>query len=707
MTRDHKPSSSDIATPAPAAPSTPDVGIGSAAAATIYRSVAPGPAPSGGGSAVDSALASAGQGDSHPSGATLHTDATAGAAASELNAHAFTAGKDVYFAVGQYKPGTAQGDALLNHELAHVEQGRGVAPPRPGAYKVSSPHDAAEVAATAAESGDGHAGGTAEPGTIHTKPAAKPPAAPADPADKLQEFFDALAASNVGDAKTKWAKLSPASKALMRGKKVKAYPAGLKADPIESVIEIMGKDGLPIVRELKAAFDHVSYVDAILDGAGHDAAYWMPALKANTVYNAWFAKMPDHAALTEPRAAKLDSWMTHATAVPDARKIFEHAYPKLMDKTYYAPGLRTTSWAVGDIKRMWKALQGKLPLAHVQTITGGFNLGTQEKLFTRNAAGALIWAQLGFGWHDPGANVIVMPKVSSNKTGGGTGHDMTGGDVSGVAVAGTKADPKLSHWDGTMLHEIGHGVGSKTDGNKFAETHGDWKGGMAIDVWSKHLFDDAKVTKALPTPPPKTVLPAAEARTFLASEIAGTAYTPPKWTRKDVVAFINAHYAGEKLTQYWLKVKGNTPAYYVDANNHDGGRTYVWLERGGLNYSSYKKDISDNKVSWYSLSSTVEWFAEQYANFYRTGKTGTGADATTKKKLEDIDKMDSTATGGLSAPAPHPGGGAAGGEGAPAPGGAGAAQSADHGSKGGGAPQVAHDEEAAAVAARIRRMTFA
>lgn len=723
MSLDHKPSAPESAAPAAPAPAAPTVG---ASPATIYRSTAPGGGGGGGGAAVDRALGNAGGGAAHPSGAQIHTDEAANAAANELGAQAFTAGKDVYFAVGQYNPGTPQGDALINHELEHVAQGQGVAPPTPGNFKVSSPNDAAEHAATAAESGGGGGGGKAAAGTIHRKvtpsggstpapvgtstaPSGPPPAAPTGPAgtgpagatpagptppEPLQEFFDALAAHNVAAATAKWAAVPAADKGKMRAKGVKAYPGGLKADPVESIIDIMGKDGLPILREVKAAFDKVTYVDAILNDTAHGAAYWMPALKANAVYNAWFTTMPSHGALTDPRAKKLDGWMTASSSVADARQVFEHAYPKLMDASYLPTGLKTAAWGIDDIKRSWTSLNSKLPVAHVNTIAGGFNLGTDEKLFHT------AWTPLGFGWHDPGANVVVMPKASSLPNGNGTGHDMTGGDLSGVKVTNTKDDPKLSHWDGTMLHEIGHGVGSKTDGNTFAQTHGDWKGGMAIDAWSKHLFDDAAATKALPTPPPKKVLAAADARAFLAAEVGGGAALPAGWTRPAVVAFINAHYANEKLTKYWTKVKGGTEAYYVDANNHDGDRTYVWLQRGGLGYSSYKKEISDNKVSWYSLSSTVEWFAEQYTNYYRTNKTGAGADATTKAKLDAIDKMDATATGGLQAPA-SPGGAASGGA---APGGA----TPDAGEKGGGAAPQVSDADAVnkAAAARIRRMSF-
>lgn len=679
---------------------------------TIFRDLAPGgDAGAGGGAAVDGALGNAGRGQPHPSGASIHTDPGANAAAAELDAAAFTAGNDIYFGAGQYNPGTEQGDALMRHELAHVEQTRGLAPPTPGNYRVSDPGDAAEGAARDAEGGGGGDAGGAEGGTIHRKTNAEAGATPAPaatpPVDKLQEFFDALAGNNAADAKTKWAGLAAADKARMRSKKVASYPAGLKADPVESVMDVMGKDALPIMKEVKAAFDKLTYADAILNDAGHDAKYWMPALQANTLFNPWLTKLPSRAALTEARLTKLDPWMTEAAAVADKRAVFEQAYPKLKDTSYYPAGLKAAAWGADDIKRMWTSLQGKVPLAHVQTISGGFNLGTDEKLFTKNAKGVLVWNPLGFGWHDPGSHMVVMPKNSSNATGGTTHHDMTGGDVSGVAVAGTKADPKLTHWDGTMLHEIGHGVGDKTDGNTFAKTHGDWKGGMGWDVWSKALFDDAAATKALPTPPPPKVLSTSDARQFLAKEIANDSFLPAGWPRKDVVDFINAHYKDQNLVKYWDKVKKNTPAYYAEAHNHAGDRTYVWLQRGGLSYTNYKKTISDNKVSWYSISSTVEWFAEQYAHYYRTGKAGTGMDADAKKKLDEIDKMDATKTGGLAKATPG-GAGPGGDAGATAEGdtSAGASAGANDTGEKGGAPPEGIDNSAEAVAARITRMNF-
>ncbi len=52
----------------------------------------------------------------------LHTDAQATQTAQALNARAFTVGRDIVFAVGEYAPNTGSGLRLLSHELTHVLQ---------------------------------------------------------------------------------------------------------------------------------------------------------------------------------------------------------------------------------------------------------------------------------------------------------------------------------------------------------------------------------------------------------------------------------------------------------------------------------------------------------------------------------------------------------------------------------------------------------
>jgi hypothetical protein len=77
----------------------------------------------------------------------VHTDATADALARSVDARAFATGSDVYFARGEYRPGSQDGDRLLAHELAHVVQQRGA--PTSGPLVVSQPGDALETEADA------------------------------------------------------------------------------------------------------------------------------------------------------------------------------------------------------------------------------------------------------------------------------------------------------------------------------------------------------------------------------------------------------------------------------------------------------------------------------------------------------------------------------------------------------------------------------
>ncbi|HLL91769.1 MAG TPA: DUF4157 domain-containing protein [Solirubrobacteraceae bacterium] len=72
----------------------------------------------------------------------VHSDAVADALARSVQARAFTTGRDVFFARGEYRPGTADGDRLIAHELAHVSQQRGA--PMGGALTVTDPGDSFE-----------------------------------------------------------------------------------------------------------------------------------------------------------------------------------------------------------------------------------------------------------------------------------------------------------------------------------------------------------------------------------------------------------------------------------------------------------------------------------------------------------------------------------------------------------------------------------
>ena len=58
------------------------------------------------------------------SGVRVHTDSEADQLNKELNAQAFTYGRDIYFGAGRYNHGTSSGKRLLAHELTHVIQQR-------------------------------------------------------------------------------------------------------------------------------------------------------------------------------------------------------------------------------------------------------------------------------------------------------------------------------------------------------------------------------------------------------------------------------------------------------------------------------------------------------------------------------------------------------------------------------------------------------
>ena len=84
------------------------------------------------------------------SGVRVHTDAHAARSAKEVNALAYTVGRDVVFGTGQYAPGTERGTRLLAHELTHVvQQTSSGASAQQTAKAVSDPGDAAEVEADA------------------------------------------------------------------------------------------------------------------------------------------------------------------------------------------------------------------------------------------------------------------------------------------------------------------------------------------------------------------------------------------------------------------------------------------------------------------------------------------------------------------------------------------------------------------------------
>jgi hypothetical protein len=80
----------------------------------------------------------------------IHTDSAAARAADDIQARAFAVGSELYFGAGQFSPDTHQGQEVLAHELAHVEQAdQGRLPLGGEGLNVSTPSDKAEVEAVA------------------------------------------------------------------------------------------------------------------------------------------------------------------------------------------------------------------------------------------------------------------------------------------------------------------------------------------------------------------------------------------------------------------------------------------------------------------------------------------------------------------------------------------------------------------------------
>src|SRR5437763_670714 len=81
--------------------------------------------PEGGGTSLDDTNRSRmeGQLGGDLSGVRIHTGGESARAADDLQARAFTSGKDIHFGAGEYQPGTRDGDHLLAHELSHAVQG--------------------------------------------------------------------------------------------------------------------------------------------------------------------------------------------------------------------------------------------------------------------------------------------------------------------------------------------------------------------------------------------------------------------------------------------------------------------------------------------------------------------------------------------------------------------------------------------------------
>src|SRR5579883_1343916 len=60
-------------------------------------------------------------------GVRVHTGAASQDAAASVRARAYTVGQDIHFGAGHYRPGSAEGERLIAHEVVHTVQQRGSA----------------------------------------------------------------------------------------------------------------------------------------------------------------------------------------------------------------------------------------------------------------------------------------------------------------------------------------------------------------------------------------------------------------------------------------------------------------------------------------------------------------------------------------------------------------------------------------------------
>lgn len=99
-------------------------------------------------------------------GVRVHTDAHAARSAGQISALAYTAGGDIFFAPGQYRPDTHEGRRLLAHELTHVIQQGGSPPSAQAQLVVGAAHDAFEDEADRAADAVMAPGGTPAASTL-------------------------------------------------------------------------------------------------------------------------------------------------------------------------------------------------------------------------------------------------------------------------------------------------------------------------------------------------------------------------------------------------------------------------------------------------------------------------------------------------------------------------------------------------------------
>jgi hypothetical protein len=625
------------------------------------------------------------------SGVTAHTGPEAASAARELGARAYATGEDVAFAETPDLHTSA-------HEAAHtVQQRQGVSL----AGGVGAAGDAYEKNADAvadrvvagesavdllesvapgaarARSGavqrqavqlDGEDGSSPAPAGADGDGAAD---AGSDRA--YADFAMALNSKDLAKAKSAWAKCSAKDK-----QKLKTDTAVAR-----NLVWSFKKDAPKYLAEAKHDLSGLTYTILQVD----DFEHWRAPLKTAKLFDDFIQGQPRKHQVSKENAIKLAKWLTGASDA-DSFAVFEKVYPKLNKKKLDTAWRKekVAQWTQPTIKRLYDALSGYIPVGHAQTITGGFTLVEKHK---RKEKGKWwkSFKTLGYGWWEPNTFRCVMPHRSSTG-GGGITHDMTGGTGSGSSSAYDVSDgaggttpgtnTSLNHFAGTALHEVGHGVGQRMGGDAYALDSSQWPGftHMSAEQFVNDLWVGSGIVGSAPAVHGDAKLNNNDAKGFVRTELENGKNSWSSWTndasRKDIRDWVLHKYGNKKAVKFWERYVENgadkKEAYtWNNPARRKGTWVYGLLARWNAStpYAKFRNRAWTDKVSWYSLSSPKEWFAEQYAHYYRTEKTGgPQMDKATKALLDKLDKQQFIArSDGSGAAAPMPGGSDAAGAG--------------------------------------------
>jgi hypothetical protein len=403
---------------------------------------------------------------------------------------------------------------------------------------------------------------------------------------------------------------------------------------LEKMKTVLGTYMLTVMEDVGLSFDkRPQLLRAILkDKSAHND--WLAGLARHPILWLDFLRtLPARETLTDDEAHRIAKFAINYDDLEVTKKLFAHVYVPLTDQSYDNDYVHVRPWKKEWIQRLYNVIT-TLPVQHVHTLKD-FAIGYEWK-----DTGKTKFEPLRNGWFTLGSRHVILNEGSA-ETGGGTNHNMTGG--------GKKGGHAINHFDVGALHETGHGVGDQMGGDAWTMTHPyvGWQIKMSADDWSKGLWGsdgDMKHRLQEKLGEKADVLDASEARKYMANKIGGTAYavtTPGFHEEKKVQQFIRKHWGDQKLTKYWERVmKGEKPddlyMFAGEANVGEDDRVYVFCSRVGCNYSSYNAEARRNRVSGYSMASPYEWFAEQYAHYYRLTPHGQGLDPGTKKKLDEL-----------------------------------------------------------------------